>query len=66
MSQLTSHQTPVVPARADGFGTHEDLAVKSALKATLDCELAREASAPRAAASPQHLASPGRFRSAAT
>jgi hypothetical protein len=66
MSQLTSHPTPVVPARAEGFGTHEDLAVKSALKAALDLELAREASAPRAAASPQHLASPGRLRPAAT
>ncbi len=61
MSQLTSHQTPVVPARAEGFGPHGDLAVKAALKAALDRELAREASAPRAAASPQHLASPGRF-----
>lgn len=66
MSQLTSHQTPAVPARAGGSATHEDLAVKSALKAALDRELAQEASAPRAAASPQHLASPGRFGSAGT
>jgi hypothetical protein len=43
----------------------QDLAVKSALKATLDRELAREASA-RSAAAPQHLASPGRCTPADT
>lgn len=39
----------------------QDLAVKSALKDALDRELAREASAPRAAPAPLHMASPGRF-----
>ena len=61
MSQSTSHQTPVVRARSEGFAPHEDLAVKSALKATLDRELAEEALEPGTAAGPQHLASPGRF-----
>ncbi len=50
----------------DALRPRQDLAVKSALKAALDRELAREASAPGAVASPQHLASPGRFGSAGT
>jgi len=39
----------------------QDLAVKSALKATLERELAQEASTPEGAPAPQHMASPGRF-----
>jgi hypothetical protein len=44
----------------DTLRPRQDLAVKSALKATLDRELAREAAADGAPA-PQHMASPGRF-----
>jgi len=48
-------------APPDALRPQQDLAVKSALKATLDRELAQEASARRPAVSPQHLASPGRL-----
>lgn len=52
------------------LGAQESLAVKSVLKATLDRELAEEASMTGAtisgAATPQHTASPGRLTPAAT
>jgi hypothetical protein len=64
MSHVTSQHTPVVP-RAQAERPHGDRAVKSALKATLDRELAREAAAPGRAPAPQHMAGPGRLASAA-
>jgi hypothetical protein len=49
----------------DALRPRQDLAVKSALKASLDRELAQEASARRAVTA-QHLASPGRCTPADT
>jgi hypothetical protein len=50
-------------SRPEALGTQESLAVKSALKATLDRELVRQASTPSTriggAATPEHTASPG-------
>ena len=57
MSHSTSHRTPVELSREDGP------AVKSALKATLARELAEESKA-GATVTPEHLAGPGRLRSA--
>jgi len=50
----------------DTLRPRQDLAVNSALKATLDRELAQEASTPRGAPAPQHMAGPGRFTPAGT
>jgi phosphosulfolactate phosphohydrolase-like enzyme len=61
MSHVTSHETSVVPAQADGAGANEDLAVRSALKAMLERELAQEASASEASPAPLHMAGPGRL-----
>ena len=63
MSQLTSYRTATNPSSPE-VEPQERLAVKSALKATLDRELADEASTPGAgaAATPQHLAGPGHLR----
>ena len=56
---MGSHGIELSPL--DTLQPRQDQAVKSALKDTLDCELAREASAPDGATGPQHMASPGRF-----
>jgi hypothetical protein len=64
MRHVTSYDTPVVPAQAKGAGSHEDLAVKAALKATLARELADEASASGGSPAPLHMAGPGRLASA--
>jgi hypothetical protein len=45
----------------DTLRPRQDLAVKSALKDTLDRELAREAAAADGPPAPQHMAGPGRF-----
>jgi hypothetical protein len=65
MSHVASQHTTVVPAHAEGAGPARDLAVDSALKATLDRELVLEASAPGGAPAPQHMAGPGRLAPAA-
>jgi hypothetical protein len=61
MSHVTSQETPVVPAQAGGTGLPGDLTVKSALKATLTRELAREAAVSGAPPAPLHMAGPGRL-----
>jgi len=61
MSHVRSQHTPVVPAHTEVADPHGDPAVKSALMATLDRELAREASTPAGAPTPQHMAGPGRL-----
>jgi hypothetical protein len=63
MSDSKLHGTSVDPSPLEEVGSGAALAVSSALKATLERELAEVASVPvAAAAAPQHLASPGRLR----
>jgi hypothetical protein len=71
MSHVTSHQTPTDPSRQEALAAQEERpAVKSALKAKLERELAEDASTPRTRLggipTPQHLASPGPMRTSST
>lgn len=51
----------VCPSAVAVVGEREDPAVKSALKAALELELAGSAAAPDAEVGPGHMAAPGRF-----